>query len=73
FVPDRPGHDRRYSIDGRKVEAELGFRPAIRFEEGLRRTVGWYLDHEPWWRGVMEGSYRDWIRRWYGGTEVNPA
>jgi dTDP-glucose 4,6-dehydratase len=73
FVPDRPGHDRRYAIDGRKVERELGFRPTIALEDGLRRTVAWYLGHEAWWRGVMEGSYRDWIRRWYGGTEANPA
>jgi len=65
FVADRPGHDRRYAIDARKIEAELGFRPAETFESGLRRTVHWYLDHEPWWRATMDGSYTTWIQRWY--------
>jgi dTDP-glucose 4,6-dehydratase len=65
FVADRPGHDRRYAIDARKIEAELGFRPAETFESGLRRTVHWYLDHEPWWRATMDGSYATWIQRWY--------
>jgi dTDP-glucose 4,6-dehydratase len=64
-VADRPGHDRRYAIDARKIEAELGFRPAETFESGLRRTVHWYLDHEPWWRATMDGSYATWIQRWY--------
>jgi dTDP-glucose 4,6-dehydratase len=49
-VPDRPGHDRRYAVCGRKAESDLGFRPAHRFEIGLRETVAWYLDHEEWWR-----------------------
>jgi dTDP-glucose 4,6-dehydratase len=65
FVADRPGHDRRYAIDARKIEAELGVRPAETFESGLRRTVHWYLDHEPWWRATMDGSYTTWIQRWY--------
>ena len=51
--------------DARKIEAELGFRPAETFESGLRRTVHWYLDHEPWWRATMDGSYATWIQRWY--------
>ena len=63
---DRPGHDLRYAIDATKIEAELGFMPAETFETGIRRTIRWYLDHEPWWRGVMDGSYREWMRRWYG-------
>jgi dTDP-glucose 4,6-dehydratase len=65
FVADRPGHDRRYAINARKIETELGFRPAETFESGLRRTVHWYLDHEPWWRATMDGSYATWIQRWY--------
>ena len=65
FVADRPGHDRRYAIDARKIEAELGFRPAESFESGLRRTVHWYVDHEAWWRATMDGSYATWIQRWY--------
>jgi dTDP-glucose 4,6-dehydratase len=67
FVPDRPGHDRRYAIDGTKIERELGFCPVESFESGMRRTIDWYLANEPWWRTVMDGSYRDWLRRQYGG------
>jgi dTDP-glucose 4,6-dehydratase len=52
FVPDRPGHDRRYAMDCSRIERELGFRPAVAFDEGLRRTFQWYLDHAPWWRTV---------------------
>jgi dTDP-glucose 4,6-dehydratase len=65
FVTDRPGHDRRYAVDARKIEAELGFRPTETFESGLRRTVHWYLEHEAWWRATMDGSYATWIQRWY--------
>jgi len=65
FVTDRPGHDRRYAVDARKIEAELGFRPTESFESGLRRTVHWYLEHEAWWRATMDGSYATWIQRWY--------
>ena len=66
FVADRPGHDRRYAIDAAKIERELGFLPAETFETGIRKTLRWYLEHESWWRAVMSGSYRDWIRRQYG-------
>jgi dTDP-glucose 4,6-dehydratase len=65
LVKDRPGHDRRYAIDTRKIERELGFCPQASFETGMRRTVAWYLANEDWWRGVMDGSYRDWVRRQY--------
>jgi dTDP-glucose 4,6-dehydratase len=65
FVKDRPGHDRRYAIDSRKIEQELGFTPAESLESGFRRTVRWYLQHEAWWRAVMDGSYRTWVRRQY--------
>jgi dTDP-glucose 4,6-dehydratase len=51
FVTDRAGHDRRYAIDASKIERELGFRPAVSFEDGLRKTVAWYLEHEWWWKG----------------------
>jgi dTDP-glucose 4,6-dehydratase len=66
FVADRPGHDRRYAIDAGKIQRELGFRPAQDFERGIRRCVTWYLANEPWWRQVMDGSYREWVARWYG-------
>jgi dTDP-glucose 4,6-dehydratase len=66
FVKDRPGHDRRYAVDTAKLERELGFTPRESFETGLRKTVAWYLEHEAWWRGVMDGSYQDWVRQQYG-------
>jgi len=61
FVADRPGHDRRYAIDARKLERELGWRPRESFESGLARTVRWYLDNEGWVRDVQSGAYRDWV------------
>jgi dTDP-glucose 4,6-dehydratase len=65
FVKDRPGHDRRYAIDARKVADELGWRPAETFETGIRRTVRWYLDHSAWVEGVTSGRYQDWVRNNY--------
>ncbi|MFT3778225.1 MAG: dTDP-glucose 4,6-dehydratase [Ottowia sp.] len=65
-VADRPGHDRRYAIDARKIERELGWRPAETFESGIRKTVRWYLDHPDWVRGVQSGAYRDWVAAQYG-------
>jgi dTDP-glucose 4,6-dehydratase len=61
FVADRPGHDRRYAIDARKVERELGWRPAETFESGIRKTIQWYLDNPGWVAEVQSGSYRDWV------------
>jgi dTDP-glucose 4,6-dehydratase len=61
YVKDRPGHDRRYAIDARKIERELGWRPAETFESGIRKTVQWYLDHADWVAGVQSGGYRDWV------------
>ena len=54
FVADRPGHDFRYAIDASKIEAELGWRPSVTLDEGLRRTVRWYLDNESWWRAIQQ-------------------
>jgi dTDP-glucose 4,6-dehydratase len=65
FVKDRPGHDRRYAIDARKVSNELGYAPREGLESGLRKTVHWYLGNEAWWRTVIDGSYRDWLRQQY--------
>jgi dTDP-glucose 4,6-dehydratase len=61
YVKDRPGHDRRYAIDARKIERELGWRPAETFESGIRKTVRWYLDHADWVANVQSGGYRDWV------------
>jgi len=65
FVKDRPGHDRRYAIDARKIERELGWRPAESFATGIRKTVQWYLDNPIWVEGVVSGSYRDWLQKQY--------
>ena len=58
FVADRPGHDARYAIDATKLRRELGWQPRHDFEDGLRQTVRWYLDHKGWWERVMSGAYR---------------
>jgi dTDP-glucose 4,6-dehydratase len=66
FVQDRPGHDRRYAIDIAKLRRELGWQPAVTFEEGMRQTIRWYLDHEEWVRNVQSGDYRNWLTVNYG-------
>ena len=58
YVKDRPGHDRRYAIDASKLKRELGWKPMVGFEEGMARTVNWYLDNESWVGRVLDGSYR---------------
>ena len=65
FVKDRPGHDRRYAIDARKLERELGWKPAETFESGIRKTVRWYLDHADWVKQVTSGEYRKWVATQY--------
>jgi dTDP-glucose 4,6-dehydratase len=65
YVTDRPGHDRRYAIDARKIERELGWRPAETFATGIRKTVQWYLDHADWVRDVQSGAYKDWVQANY--------
>jgi len=69
YVTDRPGHDRRYAIDARKLERELGWKPAETFETGIRKTVRWYLEHPDWVTNVQNGSYRDWIGKQYGESK----
>ncbi len=66
YVTDRPGHDRRYAIDARKIEQELGWKPAETFQTGIRKTVQWYLDHPDWVAQVQSGAYRDWVAMQYG-------
>ena len=66
FVKDRPGHDRRYAIDARKIERELGWKPQETFESGIRKTVAWYLDHAEWVDHVTRGTYRQWVDTHYG-------
>ncbi len=68
-VADRPGHDRRYAIDARKMAAELGWKPAESFASGIRKTINWYLDNQQWVQNVQSGAYRSWIERQYGEQE----
>lgn len=68
FVKDRPGHDRRYAIDSRRISTELGWKPAETFESGLGRTVRWYLENPEWIEGVQSGGYRKWIETQYGAA-----
>lgn len=65
YVKDRLGHDRRYAIDPSKSNSEIGYQPEESFETGIRKTVDWYLQNEPWWRAVMSGEYQDWIKKQY--------
>jgi dTDP-glucose 4,6-dehydratase len=65
FVKDRPGHDRRYAMDARKIERELGWKPKATFESGIRQTVRWYLENVEWVRNVSSGSYRQWVATHY--------
>ena len=68
-VTDRPGHDRRYASDARKIERELGRRPAETFDTGIRKTVAWYLANADWVKNVPSGAYRDWVATQYGAGQ----
>jgi dTDP-glucose 4,6-dehydratase len=70
YVTDRPGHDRRYAIDARKIERELGWTPAETFETGIRKTVAWYLDNDAWVRNVQSGDYLKWLEKNYEGRSA---
>jgi len=65
FVKDRPGHDRRYAIDASKISRELGWKPATAFDDGIAKTVEWYLHHESWWRRIISGEYQQYYRKMY--------
>lgn len=70
YVKDRPGHDRRYAIDNRKIQTELGWHPRETFETGMRKTVQWYLENRQWVEEVTSGVYKNWIAANYGQREV---
>ncbi|EFD8764467.1 dTDP-glucose 4,6-dehydratase [Escherichia coli] len=65
YVADRPGHDRRYAIDGSKITLDLGWKPQETFESGIKKTIHWYLDNQDWVQNVMSGAYQDWINKNY--------
>jgi len=72
YVTDRPGHDRRYAIDARKLEQELGWKPAETFDSGIRKTVEWYLANPQWVSNVQSGAYRDWVQKQYADEDRKP-
>lgn len=65
FVTDRKGHDRRYAIDPTKIETELDWKPTYRFDEGIKVTVKWYLEHKDWWQQIISGAYQDYYQKMY--------
>lgn len=67
FVKDRPGHDRRYAIDARKIEGDLGWKPQETFDTGIKKTVQWYLDNQAWVTQVTDAAYREWLEKQYAG------
>ncbi|MDP9966500.1 dTDP-glucose 4,6-dehydratase [Variovorax paradoxus] len=73
YVTDRPGHDRRYAIDARKLERELGWKPAETFDSGIRKTVEWYLANGEWVRNVQSGAYREWVEKQYDAAPAAQA
>jgi dTDP-glucose 4,6-dehydratase len=70
YVQDRPGHDRRYAIDARKLEGELDWKAQESFETGLRKTVEWYLANAAWVEGVTSGAYQQWVKQNYAGRDA---
>ena len=65
YVADRKGHDRRYAIDPSKIRAALGWEPRTKFEDGIERTIRWYLEHKSWWQNIISGDYREYYNRMY--------
>ncbi len=65
YVKDRAGHDRRYAIDATKLNKELGWKPSVTFEEGLAKTIDWYLTNEGWLHNVTSGAYKDYYEKMY--------
>ena len=66
YVTDRKGHDMRYAIDPTKIHNELGWLPETKFEDGIQKTIRWYLDNKPWWQEIVSGDYRNYYQRMYG-------
>lgn len=66
FVKDRPGHDLRYAMNPAKLEKELGWKPSVTFEEGIDKTIAWYLNNKPWWEHIISGEYQKYFDKMYG-------
>ena len=71
YVKDRPGHDMRYAIDPSKIHRELGWLPKTSFDEGIKKTIDWYLANRPWWQHILAGEYQDYYERMYTGRETD--
>jgi dTDP-glucose 4,6-dehydratase len=71
FVEDRAGHDLRYAIDPTKISNEFGWEPTILFDEGIKKTIDWYLDNKEWWENILSGDYKDYYQRMYKDKQVN--
>jgi len=71
FVEDRAGHDLRYAIDPTKISEELGWKPTILFDKGIKKTIRWYLDNKEWWKNIISGDYKDYYERIYKEKQVN--
>ena len=69
YIKDRPGHDRRYSIDWSEIRQELGWEPMHNFKEGLEKTIGWYTKNKEWWQRVKTGSYKEYYKKQYGNGD----
>ena len=67
FVADRKGHDMRYAIDPTKIYNELGWLPETKFEDGIKKTIDWYLNNEKWWKDIISGEYKDYFNKMYSG------
>ena len=67
YVADRKGHDMRYAIDPTKIHKQLGWLPETSFEQGIERTIQWYLDHRKWWEEILSGEYQNYYSKFYGG------
>ena len=66
YVEDRKGHDRRYAIDPAKIHRELGWLPETKFEDGIKKTIKWYLEHKKWWQDIINGEYQEYYAKMYG-------
>ena len=66
FVKDRPGHDLRYAMNSSKLERELGWKPSVTFDEGIDKTITWYLYNKPWWEHIISGEYKNYFDKMYG-------
>ena len=65
-VTDRKGHDMRYAIDPTKIKSELGWEPETMFEDGIKRTIEWYLNNKEWWQEIISGEYQNYYEKMYG-------